>query len=195
MEKKRILAIDPGSRKLGYAIVDFAGKNLTYIQSGVLDHAKIPNYFDRLPIIWHEITEIIAHFTPQEIALEALIYVKGTTSLIKLAHARGAALAALPSRYRDQVFEYAPNLIKATVTGHGHATKATMQRSVTAVFGVNDYASDDESDALGIAICHAFHRQRHRSFGDKPTRGQTSLQQLAKCAQQKSALSTRQKAR
>ena len=162
MRKKRILAIDPGSRKIGHAAIDFAGKTLCHVQSGVLNYSKIEHYFDRLPVIYREIAQIIQALSPDEIALEALIYVKSPTALIKLAHARGAAVASFATEYRGRIFEYAPNLIKTTIAGHGHASKDVIKRAVSTMLGARDYATDDESDALAIALCHALHDPQRR---------------------------------
>ena len=164
MEKKSVLAIDPGSRKMGYALIHFKGKIFTYITSGVLDYSKITSYLDRLPVIYQELTGIIRKFSPDEMALEALIYIKNPTSLIKLSHARGAAIAAFSQRPKERIFEYSPNLVKTTITGHGHATKEKVKQSVSILLGVKDYTTDDESDALAIAICHVLHRNQYARF-------------------------------
>ena len=164
MEKKSVLAIDPGSRKMGYALIHFKDKILTYITSGVLDCSKMSNYLERLPVIYQELIAIIKKFSPDEMALEALIYIKNPASLIKLSHARGAAIAAFSKGQEGRVFEYAPNLVKTTITGHGHATKEKVKQSVSMLLGVKDYTTDDESDALAIAICHALHRNQYASF-------------------------------
>ena len=175
MKRKRVLAIDPGSRKMGFAVVDFTAKRLAYVDSGIWDYSKTPHYFGRLPLIYQQLQKTIQEFSPDEIALEALIYVKSPTSLIKLAHARGAVIASFCAQYPNRVFEYAPNLIKTTVTGHGHASKEAIKRAVSLLLGIRDYESDDESDALAIALCHALHAHRpsqHSDTGKKRGMGQ-----------------------
>lgn len=158
-KKRRVLAIDPGSRKVGHAVVDFAGKAFFRVDSGVLDYSNIKHYFDRLPLIYRDLGDIVRRFSPDDIALEALIYVKSPTSLIKLSHARGVIISSFLARQcRGGVFEYAPNLVKTTIAGHGHASKEKTQGAVSMILGIKgNYASDDESDALAIALCHALH--------------------------------------
>ncbi|MCY4644889.1 MAG: crossover junction endodeoxyribonuclease RuvC [Bacteriovoracales bacterium] len=172
MEKKRILALDPGSRKIGYAFVDVEGKRSFYVESGVLDYSKMSHYFDRLPKITRELTAMSEAFSPDEIALEALIYAKSPSSLIKLAQARGAIIASFAhEKYRGKIFEYAPNLVKTAVTGHGHATKEGIQKAVSLILGKRDYATSDESDALAIALCHI--------LSPTPSRRRRSLKEIA----------------
>ena len=148
------------------------------MDSGVWDYSKTAHYFNRLPLIQRQLQDAIKQYGPDEIALETLIYVKSPTSLIKLAHARGAIIAAIPTRYCDLIFEYAPNLIKTTVTGHGHVDKQGIQRTLSMMLGIQDYCTDDESDALAIALCHALHRRAGHS--ERPAKGKGRLgKQLA----------------
>ena len=154
----RILGIDPGSRKAGFAIVDCVGRKIQYVASGPLKFDQIEDYKERLHIIYNTSVEIIKKYSPDEISIESLIYVKSPTSLMKLAQARGAMIAAFGQTHNKKVFEYSPNLVKSTVTGHGHATKESMQKGLALIFGKLDITSFDESDALGVAACHAFHR-------------------------------------
>src|SRR5688500_8792660 len=63
-------------------------------------------------------------------------------------------LAALTQRYHQKIFEYSPNLVKATVTGHGHADKEGIQKVLKQYLGIRDYKTHDESDAVAIALCH-----------------------------------------
>ncbi|EQC43567.1 crossover junction endodeoxyribonuclease RuvC [Bacteriovorax sp. Seq25_V] len=150
----KVLGIDPGSRKLGWAVVEVVGKKFKYIDSGVLRFDKIEELMDRLPVISKSLKELISIHAPNEIALESLIYVKNVTSLAKLAQARGAAIAGVSEKYQGKIFEYAPNKIKSTVAGHGHANKESLDKVLKMMFGDIKFTTNDESDALAIAICH-----------------------------------------
>ena len=141
---------------MGYALVDVMGRRPSYVESGTLNYSKIRDYFDRLPKMFQHLREILGTFSPDEIALESLIYVKSPSSLIKLAHARGAVMASFcEDKYRGKVFEYAPNFVKRAVSGHGHTSKEGIEKAVSLILGVKVYESSDESDALAIALCHS----------------------------------------
>ena len=112
----------------------------------------------RLRFIYESCSELVNQFSPSEVAFESLIYVKSVTSLAKLAQARGAMIAGLSKQSETQIFEYSPNLVKSSVTGHGHADKDAVAKSLGMILGIHKFKTADESDALAVAICHAIHR-------------------------------------
>lgn len=153
-----ILGIDPGSRKAGYGVVEVNGKKINYIASGVIKYDHINEFLERLGIIYESCDALVNHFKPDEISVEALIYVKSVEALSKLAQARGAMIAAFSKTKRGAIYEYSPNAIKASVTGHGHADKEAVDRAMNMMFGKLSFKTSDESDALAIAVCHALNR-------------------------------------
>jgi len=153
-----ILGIDPGSRKAGFAVVESIGRKLRYIDSGTLHFDAKVGFLDRLLEIKQKIDELAITYQPDEIALESLIYVKSPSALIKLAQARGVIISSFLETHQYKIFEYSPNLIKTVTTGHGHADKDSVQKSLTTFLGVKDFKTDDESDALAVAYCHSLYR-------------------------------------
>ena len=63
------------------------------------------------------------------------------------------------------VAEYAPNLIKKTVVGAGHADKVQIQAMVRLLLPKADPQSADAADALAVAITHAHHRTIRKLVG------------------------------
>ena len=153
-----ILGIDPGSRKAGYGLVKVDGRKISYVASGVLRYDHVEEFIDRLGIIYQSCADILAKYEPTEISVEALIYVKSVEALSKLAQARGAMVAAFSTTHRGRVFEYSPNTVKSSVTGHGHASKEAVDKALSMMFGKLHFKTADESDALAIAVCHALNR-------------------------------------
>lgn len=178
----RVLGIDPGSRKAGWAVVEVQGKKIKYIDSGVLRFDKIPEFMDRLATIHKSIRELVAIHQPDEVSVESLIFVKSIPSLAKLAQARGAMIAGLSERYQGKITEYSPNLIKSTVTGHGLASKEGVEKALRMMFGKIEFKSNDESDALAIAVCHALSRGQTTKIKGKSsyTKGRTLKQVFSK---------------
>jgi crossover junction endodeoxyribonuclease RuvC len=76
---------------------------------------------------------------------------------LKLGQARGAALLA-PAGMGLKVAEYAPNKVKKSVVGTGHADKRQIGAMVRMLLPRARPDSEDAADALAIAICHAHHR-------------------------------------
>jgi len=150
-----ILGIDPGSRKTGFGIIKIVGNKFHYIDSGIIRFDHIDLFLDRLAVVYEKTIELIDVYNPTEVAVESLIYVKSPTALMKLAQARGAMIAAFNKTHQGRIFEYSPNLIKSTTTGHGHANKESVQKFLRMILGPREFKTHDESDALAIAICHA----------------------------------------
>lgn len=153
-----ILGIDPGSRKAGFGVIKIEGRKTTYLGSGVMRYDHVDNYLDRLGLIYESCSNLVTEFKPNHISIESLIYVKSIPALSKLAQARGAMIAAFMKSHQGKVFEYSPNLVKSAVTGHGHATKEAVDRSLALYFGKLTFKTSDESDALAIALCHSLHQ-------------------------------------
>ena len=72
--------------------------------------------------------------------------------------ARGATITAC-SLKKIAVNEYAPTTIKQAITGTGRASKEQIAAMVKILLPGCNYSSDDESDALAIAICHTHYTQ------------------------------------
>lgn len=174
----RILGIDPGSRKTGWAVIEVNGKKLNYIASGVISLDQHKNYLNRLPIAAQAIKEIVSIYSPSELSLESIIHVKNISSLSKLAQIRGALVSACGEAFIGKTYEYAPNLIKSSVSGHGHSSKEGVEKTLRMIFGDVDFKTNDESDALAIALCHSLNKGKVAS--KLPKKGSRSLKSIFK---------------
>lgn len=153
-----ILGIDPGSIKTGYGVIEMKGKNSRLIECGVIRFDTKLELIDRLAIVYDEAHQLIKKYSPDEIALESLIFTKSVPSLAKLAQARGSLISGFGRSYQGKIFEYAPTLVKSTVTGHGQATKEGVEKTLKMIFGKEtEFITDDASDAVAIALCHGLH--------------------------------------
>jgi crossover junction endodeoxyribonuclease RuvC len=156
----KILGIDPGSLKTGYALIEINGKSTSILTSGFVDLRAEKDFFRRLSLLHTFFFEFVKSYgTSYEVSVESLIHVKNVNSLAKLAQARGAILSLLLNQGCD-VYEYAPNLIKSAVSGHGHASKDSLAKALGFLFPQHSFSSDDESDALALALCHSLYRGR-----------------------------------
>jgi crossover junction endodeoxyribonuclease RuvC len=153
-----VLAIDPGSVTAGYALLQKEGRKIHYLESGILKFDSGVEFLHRVKDIYEQTLALSEKYQPDEIALESLIFVKSPTSLMKLAQSRGTMLAALAQRFHEKIYEYSPNLVKSTVTGHGHADKEGIQKVLLQYFGLKNFKTHDESDAVAIALCHLLNR-------------------------------------
>jgi crossover junction endodeoxyribonuclease RuvC len=153
----RILGIDPGLRRTGWGLVEQDGNRLIYLACGSVETNERDALGLRLVAIHDGLARIIQEFAPQEVAVEQTFVNANGASTLKLGQARGVAML-VPSRHGLEVAEYAPNLVKKTIVGSGHADKAQIRVMIGVLLPKADPQSEDAADALAIAICHAHHR-------------------------------------
>lgn len=152
----RILGIDPGLQKTGWGIIESVDNRLTFVQCGLIrTQAGLPLYA-RLAAIDTGLAQVIALYAPDETAIEITFVNENPASALKLGMARGVAIAC-PGRHGLGVAEYAPNLVKKSLVGNGHATKDQIGMMVRMLLPSAGKTGADEADALAIAICHAHH--------------------------------------
>ncbi|WP_198242961.1 crossover junction endodeoxyribonuclease RuvC [methane-oxidizing endosymbiont of Gigantopelta aegis] len=153
----RILGIDPGSRITGYGIIEAGVNSSRYIASGSI-RIKADTFPQRLKQVFDGITEVIAMYSPEQMAIEQVFMHKNADSALKLGQARGAAICAalncdLP------VHEYAARQIKQALVGKGNADKAQVQHMVKILLNIQGTLQVDAGDALGVCLCHSHHQQ------------------------------------
>jgi crossover junction endodeoxyribonuclease RuvC len=151
-----ILGIDPGLQKTGWGIIRSEGTRLSFISCGLIQPDKDAPMADRLAHIHHELTLIMGRHKPSFAAIEETFVNKNPASALKLGQARGAAMA-VPALFNIPVSEYATNKIKKSVTGAGHAAKEQIGMMIKLLLPGTGTISEDEADALAVAICHAHH--------------------------------------
>lgn len=151
----RILGIDPGLRTLGWGVIDSRGGRLGHVANG-LCRPEGEDLAGRLLSLYRQLSDIVAEHAPDEAAIEQTFVNKDGAGTLKLGQARGVALLAA-AQAGIQVGEYAPNRVKKTVVGVGHADKRQVSHMVRLQLPGCDPAGPDAADALAIAICHAHH--------------------------------------
>jgi crossover junction endodeoxyribonuclease RuvC len=153
----RVLGIDPGLRNLGWGVIDVAGARLTHVANGIC-HSEKGDLADRLLSLHGQLTEVLRRFRPEAAAVELTFVNKDAVATLKLGQARGIALL-VPAQAGLVVGEYAPNAVKKTVVGVGHAAKVQVDHMVRLHLPGVEIAGADAADALAVAICHAHHLQ------------------------------------
>jgi crossover junction endodeoxyribonuclease RuvC len=155
----RILGIDPGTRYCGYGVIERVAtgprNSVRYIECGVIEPKRSGALAARLGEISVGLVEIIRELEPDVVAVEGVFHGVNARSALMLGHCRGVALATAGA-HALAVFEYAPATVKRAVAGNGQATKDQVQAMVRALCGLKRAPKLDASDALAVAICHAF---------------------------------------
>src|SRR5947208_12127462 len=154
----RILGIDPGLRRTGWGIIETEGNRLIFVGCGSVEPPDDLPLASRLLAIHEGLAAVLGDFRPMEAAVEQTFVNKDGVATLKLGQARGVAMLA-PAMCGLTVAEYAPNQVKKTVVGAGHADKNQIRVMLGVLLPKADPKSADAADALAIAITHAHHRQ------------------------------------
>ncbi len=157
MSAVRIIGIDPGLRHTGWGIIEADGSRLSYVADGAVHSVNEDDLAVRLLQIHQQILSVLDEFKPDEAAIEETFVNKDARATLKLGQARGVVMLA-PVLRKIGVSEYAPNVIKKTVVGNGHAEKDQVKHMVKILLPRAELKTADSVDALAIAICHAHHR-------------------------------------
>jgi crossover junction endodeoxyribonuclease RuvC len=153
----RILGIDPGLRRTGWGLIDTDGNRLIHVACGSVETSERATLAARLVAIHDGLIAVIEKYQPHEAAVEHTFVNSNAAATLKLGQARGIAML-VPARAGLTVAEYAPNLVKKSIVGSGHAEKAQIRMMIGVLLPKADPQTEDAADALAIAICHAHHR-------------------------------------
>ena len=155
---RRVIGVDPGSRKTGYGIIEISVSKIDCVTSGHIsvDDKVFPK---RLGIIYSEVLELARNYDVQEMAIEDVFLAKNPNSALKLGQARGVAIAAGIAKDLE-IFEYAARQVKKTIVGKGSASKTQIQHMVRVLLNLPGVPQADAADGLAIALCHAHSTRR-----------------------------------
>lgn len=153
----RILGVDPGAQTMGYCILDLDGDAMHCLDWDDLDGGRSKEIAARLAVLLDALREVVERWRPDELAIEEPFVApeRGAKSAVAVGQAQAVALivaaqAGLPIR------RYPPAKVKSAVANYGAGAKAQVQRSVRLILGLGDAPmSEDASDAVAIALCHA----------------------------------------
>lgn len=148
-----ILWIDPGVRKLGYALIE---KNLSIVDSGILLlEKKSPtriDQFERMREIEEYFTKLIKKYKIQTMCMEKLFFTKLNQNNAEFVYGIRAILIVLCIKHKITIKEFTPIELKKFVTGNGKAEKKLVQNCIMKLYNLKDFPEfNDAADALGLA--------------------------------------------
>lgn len=159
----RILGIDPGIARTGWGVVELANSNLKVQNYGCFETSSKKATSERLVEIHNFILKTIKEQKPDELAIEELFFNTNAKTAFIVGQARGvillaSALSSVPN------FIYTPLQVKIAVSGYGRAGKSQVGQMVKTILSLKSVPKpDDTTDALAIALTHAFSRKSKRT--------------------------------
>lgn len=151
----RILGIDPGTGRTGWAVIEKKGGRETLIDCGCLETTVNSPLPERLENIFAFFQELVEKFKPDQAAVEDLFFFSNAKTVISVAQARGVVLLALRLA-KIPTANYSPLQVKSAVTGYGTADKKMVQKMVLVILKTKEIPKlDDTADAMAVALTHS----------------------------------------
>jgi crossover junction endodeoxyribonuclease RuvC len=158
----RVLGVDPAlAGATGYGIIEFVGSTPRLVRFGSFKLPARATLAARLYEIHSLISQLVAEFTPDAVAVESVFAALNIRTALKLAEVRGVVLLAA-AQASIPAHSYSPREVKSSVAGYGAASKQQMQQMVSSALGLTEVPEPaDAADALAVALCHAHLARAH----------------------------------
>ncbi len=141
----------------GVGIIEVDGDRASPLYFDVIK-AGSGEFCERLGVIFHQLSDLIRQYRPDQAAIETVFVAHNAASAIKLGQARGAAVCAAIA-CDVAVAEYSPRSVKQAIVGRGGADKGQVQHMVGVLLGIQGPIQNDAADALAVALCHQHTQQ------------------------------------
>ena len=151
----RVLGIDPGLTRCGYAVVDGRGGGAAAaVSMGVIRTPASDPLPTRLASLRAELVDLLRQYEPQVVAVEQVFFQVNVRTAMSVGQASGLALCEAAAA-GCEVVQYTPNQVKNAVAGYGGADKMQVQKMVQARLKLTKLPQPaDAADAAALALCH-----------------------------------------
>jgi len=155
----KILGVDPSIRSAGIAAVEMINGSPRIKYADCIKPPEGCLEFYRIVNVVQMIRDNAIRFGAKHVAIEKAAYVQSTKTYQDLCMLQGALVYVL-STEGFEVTLYEPRKVKLEVSGSGSSDKATVADAVYGICGGDGSLSVDETDAVAVALCHIFTKQK-----------------------------------
>ena len=155
-DRRIILGLDLSLTCTGYAVAEVKDGVITVLEKGHINnkkYSKKPHGYrlHRISTVLkdtlrkYEITDMVRErgFTQGNNATQTLFKVVGVSDLMGFVFGH------------SDITEIPPSSVKKTITGNGRASKEDVANALAVYVGEIQYANEDESDAVAVAVAYA----------------------------------------
>lgn len=148
----KILALDPGIGRTGFAIMEKDHGKIMPIDYGCIETSPKDLLENRLVQIHTSLTRIIGLHKPEVMILEKVFFNTNQKTAIVVGQAQGVMI--LSAVQNNMSIEWVtPLQIKQTLTGYGSADKQQVQKMVMILLQIKEKIRlDDTADALACGL-------------------------------------------
>jgi len=152
----RILGIDPGIARTGWGVIDVISAKLQVISYGCIETPAGMEIGKRLNVVYDQILDLLNEYEPEGVGIEELFFNTNSKTAFVVGQARGVIMLAVAQK-KIPLSIYTPLQVKMAVTGYGRAEKKQVGQMIKTLLKLDTIPKlDDTTDALAIAITHAF---------------------------------------
>jgi len=152
----RILGIDPGIGRCGWAVIETQGSKLKPLAFGCIETSPKKEAPERLKEIYEHVLKTANDYSPDALSIEELFFNTNAKTAFVVGQARGVILLAACQK-KMSITTYTPLQVKIALTGYGRAEKNQIGQMVKIILSLKQIPKpDDVTDALAIALTHAF---------------------------------------
>lgn len=166
----RILGIDPGIGRAGWGVIEVQGSELKVISYGCIETPAGMEIGLRLNNVYDQVVALLDEYEPEGVGIEELFFNTNAKTAFVVGQARGVMMLAVAQK-KLPLGVYTPLQVKIAVTGYGRAEKRQVGQMVKTLLKLDSMPKlDDTTDALAIAITHAFSYKLKNEFGKNPAK-------------------------
>ena len=146
-----VLGIDPGTTRIGWALLKVNKKNINPIDYGCWETTK-ETQGQRLINIAKNLNSLIKKHRPSVVAIEKVFFFKNAKTVMSISEAIGVIILTIEKNHLPYI-ELTPLEIKSNLLGYGRADKKDIQKTIQYVFSLEVMPKpDDITDALAVAL-------------------------------------------
>ncbi len=152
----KILGVDPGIGRCGWGVIEVQSSKFKVQNYGCIETFSKEKTELRLLAIYNSILEVIQKYNPDALSIEELFFNTNSKTAFVVGQARGVILLT-GAQKNIPVSIYTPLQVKVAITGYGRGDKTQIGRMVKTILKLKEIPKpDDISDALAVALTHAF---------------------------------------
>ncbi len=151
----KILGIDPGYGRLGYAVFEKNGSFEKLLEFSCIETSSKKSKNERFMEIADSIENLIKNHKADILVIEKVFFTKNQKTVLEIAEIRGIIIY-LSLKHGLDILEYTPLQVKSAVCGYGKATKEQVQKMVSLILKIEKKPKfDDTSDAIALCLACA----------------------------------------
>lgn len=156
---KKIISLDPGIARTGYAILLKDNDKITALEYGCISTSPTQKLEERLAKLHLQLMQIIKKHQPKVMILEKVFFNHNQTTVITVGQAQGVMLLSAALNHLSIEF-VTPLQIKSALTGYGLADKQQVQKMVKTLLNLDKVPKpDDTADALACGLTYfSYHK-------------------------------------